>query len=43
MRAVTDGDLANRDRLWQYTLGEFYQEMSLFIEENDIREKALKK
>lgn len=23
--------------------GEFYQEMSLFIEENDIREKALKK
>lgn len=43
MRAVTNGVLSERDRLWQFTLGEFYQEMSLFIEENEIREKALKK
>lgn len=43
MRAVTEGVLSERDRLWQYTLGEFYQEMSLFIEEMDMREKAMKK
>lgn len=43
MRCVTNGDLKNRDRMWQYTTGEYYQEMSLFIEETDMKEKAYEK
>jgi hypothetical protein len=33
MRGMTDGVISERDRLQQYTIGEFYQELSLFLEE----------
>lgn len=40
---MTDGVLSERDRLLQYTIGEFYQELSLFIEEGEARKKTLEK
>lgn len=40
---MTDGVLSERDRLLQYTVGEFYQELSLFIEEAETRKKQLDK
>lgn len=43
MRGMTDGKLSERDRLLQYTVGEFYQELSLFITENEERKKFLDK
>jgi len=43
MRGITDGVLSERDRLLQYTVGEFYQELSLFLEEVERKEKQLKK
>jgi hypothetical protein len=42
IRAVTDGNLINRDYLINYSVGEFYQEMSLFIEETEQKVAALK-
>lgn len=46
-RAIAGGDITNRDRLLEYTTGEFFQEMSLFVEEVETKnkeiEKALKK
>lgn len=42
IRAVTNGVLSERDYLLCYTVAEFYNEMSLFIEETEKREKALK-
>lgn len=41
MRGMSEGRLADRDRLLQYSVGEFYQEMSLFIEEGARRKKYL--
>lgn len=41
IRGMTDGVLSERDRLLQYTIGEFYQELSLFIEEGEARKKYL--
>lgn len=43
MRGMTEGSLSERDRLLQYTVGEFYQELSLFIQEGEERKKALDK
>lgn len=43
MRGMAEGVLSERDRLLQYTVGEFYQELSLFIEETDARKKQLDK
>lgn len=46
MRGMVNGNLAERDRLLAYTVGEFYSEMSLFIEECEQRDKefeAMKK
>lgn len=43
IRGMTDGVLSERDRLLQYTLGEFYQELSLFVEECEIKKKQLEK
>lgn len=43
IRGMTEGVLSERDRLLQYNIGEFYQELSLFIEEGEIRQKALDK
>jgi hypothetical protein len=41
IRGMTEGVLSERDRLLQYTIGEFYQELSLFIEECDKKKKYL--
>lgn len=43
VRGITEGKLSERDRLLQYSVGEFYQELSLFIEETELRKKALDK
>jgi DNA polymerase sigma len=43
IRSMTEGVISERDRLLQYNLGEFYQELSLFIEEADARKKVLDK
>lgn len=41
MRGMTEGSLSERDRLLQYNVGEFYQELSLFIQESEERKKYL--
>lgn len=41
MRGMTEGVLSERDRLQQYTIGEFYQELSMFIEEAEKKKKYL--
>jgi len=38
---MTEGVLSERDRLLNYSVGEFYQELSLFIEESEERKKVL--
>jgi hypothetical protein len=43
LRSMTGGNLAERDRLLEYTTGEFYQEFSLFITECQEREKEMEK
>lgn len=43
IRGMTDGVLSERDRLLQYTTGEFYQELSLFLEEGAKRKDYLDK
>lgn len=40
IRAITKGVISERDLLLSYTTGEFYNEMSLFIEEEQIKKKA---
>ena len=40
---MADGVPSERDRLLAYTLGEFYQDLSLFIEEGEQRKKHLEK
>ena len=40
IRAITDGNIANRDLLLSYPVGDFYNEMSLFIEEEEAKKKA---
>lgn len=40
---MTDGVISERDRLLQYGVGEFYQELSLFVEESEARKKYLDK
>jgi len=41
IRAITNGVLSERDLLLSYFIGEFYNEMSLFIEEQEMKKKAL--
>lgn len=43
MRGMAEGVISERDRLLQYTVGEFYQELSLYVEEADARKKYLDK
>ena len=43
LRGMTNGKLSERDRLLQYSVGEFYQELSLFIQEGEERKKYLDK
>jgi hypothetical protein len=41
IRGMTEGVISERDRLLNYSIGEFYQELSLFIEEGEARKKYL--
>ncbi len=47
LRSMSNGVPSERDRLFEYTTGELFQELSLFIEEVETKnkeiEKALKK
>lgn len=40
IRAVTNGVLSERDYLLSYTISEFFNERSLFIEESEKKMKA---
>lgn len=40
-RSITGGVISERDRLLSYTVGEFMQELSLFITEVEIKNKEL--
>lgn len=42
-RSITAGVLSERDRLFEYSVGEYYQELSLFIQEVDTKNKELEK
>jgi hypothetical protein len=42
-RTIANGDIANRDRLFYYTIGEFFQELSMFIQEVEEKNKAIEK
>lgn len=41
MLAVVNGVLSERDYLLGYTMGEYYNEMSLFIEIQEIKKKQI--
>lgn len=43
MRAIVSGVISERDRILQYTTGEFFQELSLYIQEIDIKNKEMEK
>jgi hypothetical protein len=43
IRAITDGVLSERDLLLNYTVAEFYNEQSLFIEEQEKIKQELEK
>lgn len=42
-RSITNGVLSERDRLFEYSVGEYYQEMSLFIQEVETRNAEIEK
>lgn len=42
-RAITGGIISERDRLLQYTTGEFYTELSLFLQEVETKNKETEK
>lgn len=42
-RSITGGVLSERDRLFEYTVGEYFQELSLFIQETEQKNKELEK
>jgi hypothetical protein len=41
MRVIAQDSITDRDRLLFYTIGEFYNEMSLYIEQQELRKKAI--
>lgn len=43
MRSITGGVLSERDRLLEYSVGEYFQELSLFIQEMEAKNKELEK
>lgn len=43
MRSIVSGVISERDRILQYTVGEFYQELSLYIQEIEIKNKEMDK
>jgi len=42
-RSMVSGVISERDRLLGYTVGEFYQELSLFIQEQEQKAKEYEK
>lgn len=40
---MTSGVLSERDRLFEYSIGEYYQELSLFIQEVETKNKEIEK
>lgn len=42
-RSITAGVISERDRLFSYTVGEYFQELSLFITEVEQKNKELEK
>ena len=42
-RAISNGVISERDRLFQYTVGEYYQELSLFLQEVETKNAELEK
>lgn len=42
-RSITGGVISERDRLLNYSVGEFYQELSLFIQEVETKNKEIEK
>lgn len=42
-RSITGGVLSERDRLFEYTVGEYMQELSLFIQEVEQKQKEYEK
>jgi len=42
-RSIVNGVISERDRLLNYSVGEFYQELSLFIQEVETKNKELEK
>lgn len=42
-RSIVNGVISERDRLLNYTVGEFYTEMSLFITEVEKKNKEIEK
>lgn len=42
-RSMTGGVISERDLLLQYTTGEFYCELSLFLQEVETRNKELER
>jgi hypothetical protein len=42
-RSIVNGVISERDRLLGYTVGEFYQELSLFIQEVETKNKEYDK
>lgn len=42
-RAIAGGVISERDLLFQYTVGEYFQELSLFMQEAEVKNKALDK
>jgi hypothetical protein len=43
MRSIAGSVISERDRLFEYQVGEFFQELSLFIEETEKRNKEIEK
>lgn len=41
IRTVTNGVLSERDRLLNYTVGSFYNELKLFLLESDLKQKQI--
>jgi len=42
-RAIVNGVISERDRLLSYTVSEFYQELSLYIQEVETKNKELER
>jgi hypothetical protein len=43
LRSMANGVVSERDRLLNYTVGELYQELSLFIQETEQKSREMEK